>query len=100
MPGGTIRSPRNVKVDELVRSHPNRWLCKEATFKAREARGVRRTLCTPQRQSAAGGKLDYLRSHQNSRRASAALRGVREVRRSPPEADGAERNAEGQPYTK
>jgi hypothetical protein len=40
----------------LVKSHPNRWLCKEAMFKAHEARGVRRTSCTPQRQSAAGGK--------------------------------------------
>jgi hypothetical protein len=37
-------------IDELVESHPNRWLCKEAKFKARESRGVRRTLCTPQRQ--------------------------------------------------
>ena len=36
--------------DELVKSHPNGWHCKEAKFKAREARGVRRTLCTPQRQ--------------------------------------------------
>jgi hypothetical protein len=71
-------------------SHPNRWLCKEAKFKAhaltttrhaggldfwpmaektkarkclqryvcesKQSRGVRRTSCTPQRQSAAGGK--------------------------------------------
>jgi hypothetical protein len=29
---------------------PNRWLCKEAKFKARESRGVRRTSSTPQRQ--------------------------------------------------
>jgi hypothetical protein len=38
------------KVDDFVKSHPNRWLCKEAKFKARESRGVRRTSCTPQRQ--------------------------------------------------
>jgi hypothetical protein len=38
------------KVDDFVKSHPNRWLCKEAKFKARESRGVRRTLRTPQRQ--------------------------------------------------
>jgi hypothetical protein len=30
-------------IDELIERHPNRWLCKEAKFKAREACGVRRT---------------------------------------------------------
>jgi N-acetylmuramoyl-L-alanine amidase len=40
--------PRTL-VDEILRSHPNRWLCKEAKFKARESRGVRRTSSTPQR---------------------------------------------------
>jgi hypothetical protein len=38
------------KVDDFEKSHPNRWLCKEAKFKARESRGVRRTKSTPQRQ--------------------------------------------------
>ncbi|HSO59677.1 MAG TPA: lytic transglycosylase domain-containing protein, partial [Desulfobacterales bacterium] len=37
----------HMKIDEPERSHPNRWLCKEATFKAR---GVRGTSSTPQRQ--------------------------------------------------
>ena len=41
---------RCLKIGELVRSHPNRWLCKEAKFKARESHGVRRTYSTPQRQ--------------------------------------------------
>jgi hypothetical protein len=39
-------------IDELIERHPSRWLCKEAKFKAREARGVRRTSSTPQRQRA------------------------------------------------
>jgi hypothetical protein len=39
-------------IDEPGESHPNRWLCKEAKFKARDARGVRRTSGTPQRQRA------------------------------------------------
>jgi len=42
----------HMKIDEPVRSHPNRWLCKEAKFKARVERGVRRASSAPQRQRA------------------------------------------------
>jgi len=49
----------SVKSDELVKSHPNRWLCKEAKFKAREARGVRRTCSTPQRQRAEAQRRNW-----------------------------------------
>ena len=31
-----------LKIDELVRSYPNRWLCKEAKFKARALTTTRR----------------------------------------------------------
>ena len=51
-----VKSILSLSFDILVTRHPNRWLCKEAKFKARESRGVRRTSSTPQRQSAAGGK--------------------------------------------
>jgi hypothetical protein len=37
-------------MDKSAKSHSYRWLCKEAKFKARESRGVRRTDSTPQRQ--------------------------------------------------
>jgi hypothetical protein len=46
----------------LVFQHPaekDRWLCKEAKFKAREARGVRRTSCTPQRQRAEAQRRNW-----------------------------------------
>jgi hypothetical protein len=46
-------------IDELVKSHPNRWLCKEAKFKAREARGVRRTYSAPQRQRDEAQRRDW-----------------------------------------
>src|SRR3990172_918717 len=49
-PGGGCGGWRTLNLDELVKSHSNRWLCKEAKFKARESRGVRRTYSTPQRQ--------------------------------------------------
>ena len=45
-----VKSILRLSLDELVTRHPNRWLCKEAKFKARESRGVRRTCSTPQRQ--------------------------------------------------
>ena len=38
------------KIDGLVTSHHNRWLCTKSKFKARESRGVRRACRTPQRQ--------------------------------------------------
>jgi hypothetical protein len=46
-------------LDERIERHPHRWLCKEAKFKAREARGVRRTLCTPQRQRAEAQRRNW-----------------------------------------
>jgi hypothetical protein len=39
-----------IEMDKPARSHLDRWLCKEAKFKARKSRGVRRTDSTPQRQ--------------------------------------------------
>jgi hypothetical protein len=48
-----------LQFDELAESHPNRWLCKEAKFKAREARGVRRTSSTPQRQRAEAQRRNW-----------------------------------------
>jgi membrane-bound lytic murein transglycosylase D len=45
---GSMRTCR--KIDELAERHPYRWLCKEAKFKACDARGVRRASGTPQRQ--------------------------------------------------
>jgi hypothetical protein len=38
---------------------PDRWLRKEAKFKAREVRGVRRTSCTPQRQRAEAQRRNW-----------------------------------------
>jgi hypothetical protein len=46
-------------IDEPGESYPHRWLCKEAKFKAREARGVRRTSCTPQRQRAEAQRRNW-----------------------------------------
>jgi hypothetical protein len=45
--------------NEIAKNHPNRWLCKEAKFKARASRGVRRTLCTPQRQRAEAQRRNW-----------------------------------------
>jgi hypothetical protein len=45
-----IKKDYVLKIDGLVKSHHNRWLCKKPKFKARESRGVRRTCSTPQRQ--------------------------------------------------
>ena len=39
-----------LRFDEIVKCRPNRWLCKEAKFKARESRGVRSTSSTRQGQ--------------------------------------------------
>ncbi|TFG41014.1 MAG: hypothetical protein E4H48_06715, partial [Syntrophobacterales bacterium] len=49
----------HMKIDEPVRSHPNRWLCKEAKFKARVERGLRRTSSTPQRQRAEAQRRNW-----------------------------------------
>ncbi len=48
-----------LKIDELVEPHPHRWLCKEAKFKAREERGVRRTSGAPQRQRAEAQRRNW-----------------------------------------
>jgi hypothetical protein len=37
-----VKSILSLSLDELVTSHPNRWLCKEAKFKARALTATRR----------------------------------------------------------
>jgi hypothetical protein len=45
--------------DELVKSHPDRWLRKEAKIKAHESRVARRTYRTPQRQRDEAQRRDW-----------------------------------------
>jgi glycosyltransferase involved in cell wall biosynthesis/peptidoglycan/xylan/chitin deacetylase (PgdA/CDA1 family) len=70
--GSFGRNHSVLRNDELVKSHPFRWLCKKDKVKARESRGARRTCSTPQRQRDEAQRRDWP-FYEDMRNAAKAL---------------------------